>query len=240
VQISRTIRQSGRCAGRDLRNSLPEGNDSTSDRAERNRRVKALRMGSSSSTMATRGRVLLTSLNPRKGYGRWVLDLGPIRASGPARHPGALRVGSERKRGESSNALVQSRLLRAGTGRGPKTPDRATSRRAAGGNWKCRRNNSAIYAHSELLRSGPVAVRRPRTARRPGAQHPETLATSPAFSVELSRMTQPQQTETAGSATQSPVCANWSPASAAGLRLRIARTRERFQGLARARLSAAS
>ena len=50
--------QSGRLAEKESSNSAPDGNVSTSIPAERISRLKALRMGSSSSTTAIRDRVL--------------------------------------------------------------------------------------------------------------------------------------------------------------------------------------
>src|SRR6185369_248892 len=52
--------QSGHWVARDSRNSTPDGKDFTSMPAERNRRLKALQMGSSSSTIAIRDLVLVT------------------------------------------------------------------------------------------------------------------------------------------------------------------------------------
>jgi hypothetical protein len=71
--------QSGRCASMDFKNSAPESNVSASRPAERNKRAKALRMGSSSSTKAINGRLLVTGANCNHRNNRAVLDLSPVR-----------------------------------------------------------------------------------------------------------------------------------------------------------------
>ena len=110
--------QSGRRVGRDSRNSTPDGNVSTSKPAERSRRRRAMRTGSSSSTTAIRGLVLVTSVENSKRGGPGVLDLGPIRPQ-TARCPGAQRVEGERRVedrqvSEVIQRPVQSRTLRPG------------------------------------------------------------------------------------------------------------------------------
>src|ERR1041385_4260969 len=64
--------QSGHWFVKDSRNSTPDGKDFTSMPAEHSRRLKALRTGSSSSTIAISDLVLVTMAQ----YGRTTKDMG--------------------------------------------------------------------------------------------------------------------------------------------------------------------
>src|SRR6185369_13158374 len=70
--------QSGHSVVRDSRNSTPDGKEVTSIPAEHSRRPKALRLGSSSSTIAIRDLVLVTMAH----YGRTTKDMGILLRGG--------------------------------------------------------------------------------------------------------------------------------------------------------------